>query len=194
MARPQIRPGVFKEIENELAFSHFVEEHILFFCEKFKFELHRGAFSGVNVKNAHKVYTLHYQNAFAETPQTKRRNRPDNYLSAGALAFALQRFPPVEKVVNQFPDTGIPAVADEDSSVSPVFLFETYTAEFLAFNIGHALCEYFYNKGNWRTFSEKEFLEYQESVLYLMKFTHIPPQAMGSIFRSLYVPPKNSGA
>ena len=110
-------------------------------------------------------------------------NMPNHFKLSGTLAFWLRRTAPVYgfRDLNRVKyDEGLRE------------LLEKFGAEYLAFDLGLSICEFFENNQAGR---EKKLVpdfppDFYETVTYFMKFKNLSPHAMGIIYRSLFIPMK----
>lgn len=107
-------------------------------------------------------------------------SEPDHFKLSGHLAYWLRRFSPVIKYEEVAESSG--QVSEEIREL----IFE-YGAEYLAFDLGYAICHHFAapfpREPDWRT-------ENTRKVCYFMKFKSVSPHALGLIYDAIFVLPR----
>lgn len=109
---------------------------------------------------------------------------PDHFKLSGMLAFWLRRAAPVYG----FRDLNLGVKRDDNLRA----LLEKYDSEYLAFDFGLTICEFFENNrpGRGQKLVPDFPPDFYETISYFMKFKNLSPHAMGIIYRSLFMPMK----
>ena len=109
---------------------------------------------------------------------------PDHFKLSGMLAFWLRRAAPV------YGYRDVTVGVDRDKRLYK--LLKDYGSEYLAFDFGFAICEFFENNrpGRGQKLVPDFPPGFYETISYFMKFKNLSPHAMGIIYRSLFMPMK----
>lgn len=108
---------------------------------------------------------------------------PDHFKWSGMLAFWLRRAAPVY---------GFKYLSRTNYDERLRGLLKDYASEYLAFDLGLSICEFFENNrpGRGQKLVPDFPPDFYETISYFMKFKNLSPHAMGIIYRSLFMPMK----
>lgn len=114
---------------------------------------------------------------------------PDHYKQAGLLAFWLRR----ESPVVEFND--LQQTIGEEGGLYPSEeekrdLLTKYGSEYLAFDFGFQLCQYYVSAeldGGIDDAAPAVTREYLQDICYFLKFKHVSPHSLYLIYRSLFL-------
>jgi hypothetical protein len=112
----------------------------------------------------------------------------DHFKQCGHLAYWLRRFAPVvdyQDIAKQY--TGEDLYANERELRK---LLEEYGTEYIAFDLGFQICEYYERERVDRKASVRDIpvdMEYLTTVCHMLKFKHVSPHAIFLIYKSLFI-------
>ena len=184
MDNPTISRNVFTNIMQEINFAKFVKEQFEYTVGLAHWFPH---FSDSLMHDAYQSWHRDITRMPDDSMQGSS-SEPDHFKNSGVLAYWLRRFPPAQhftdntkSIQDSYPYSVMPR--DEEFRE----LLRGYVPEYLAFDIGFRICDFFETQKKDSPCQPKSLSDdYIKMACHFLKYKNVSPHSMILMYKSLY--------